>query len=91
MRWRAQADRLFDGVLGAAGQNLIGHAALLNALDLRLRGAEIVVTGSGARADALLAAALQTVVSRSYRAARPDRGRAAGHTSGARQDRGRAR
>ena len=52
-----QADRLFDGVLSAAGQNLIGHAALLNALDLRLRGAEIVVTGSGARADALLAAA----------------------------------
>ena len=55
--WRAQADKLFDGVLSAAGQNLIGHAALLNALDLRLRGAEIVVTGSGARADALLAAA----------------------------------
>jgi uncharacterized protein YyaL (SSP411 family) len=55
--WRQQADRLFDGVLSAAGQNLIGHAALLNALDLRLRGAEIVVTGSGERADALLAAA----------------------------------
>ena len=35
------------------GENLIGHAALLNALDLRLRGAEIVVTGTGARADAL--------------------------------------
>ena len=57
--WRAKADRLFEGVLGAAGENLIGHAALLNALDLRLRGAEIVVTGSGAQADALAAAALR--------------------------------
>jgi uncharacterized protein YyaL (SSP411 family) len=31
--------------------------ALLNAVDLRLRAAEIVVTGQGARADQLLAAA----------------------------------
>jgi uncharacterized protein YyaL (SSP411 family) len=31
--------------------------AMLNAIDLRLRGAEIVVTGQGAAADALLAAA----------------------------------
>ncbi len=57
--WREKADRLFEGVLAAAGENLIGHAALLNALDLRLRGAEIVVTGSGAQADALAAAALR--------------------------------
>jgi uncharacterized protein YyaL (SSP411 family) len=57
--WREKADRLFDGVLGAAGENLIGHAALLNALDLRLRGAEIVVTGIGSRAQALIAAALR--------------------------------
>jgi uncharacterized protein YyaL (SSP411 family) len=57
--WRAQADRLFDGVLSAAGENLIGHAALLNALDLRLRAAEIVVTGSSERAHDLLAAARQ--------------------------------
>jgi len=55
--WREKADRLFEGVLSAAGENLIGHAALLNALDLRLRGAEIVVTGTGAHAEALLAAA----------------------------------
>ena len=58
-RWREKADRLFEGVFSAAGQNLIGHAALLNALDLRLRGAEIVITGSDERADALLAAALK--------------------------------
>ncbi len=57
--FREKADRLFEGVFSAAGQNLIGHAALLNALDLRLRGAEIVITGSGERADALLAAALK--------------------------------
>jgi uncharacterized protein YyaL (SSP411 family) len=58
-RWREKADRLFEGVFSAAGQNLIGHAALLNALDLRLRGAEIVITGSGERAEALTAAALK--------------------------------
>jgi uncharacterized protein len=57
--WREKADRLIGGVLGAAGENLIGHASLLNALDLRLRAAEIVVTGSGPQADALTAAALK--------------------------------
>ncbi|MBV8840499.1 MAG: thioredoxin domain-containing protein [Alphaproteobacteria bacterium] len=55
--WREKADRLIEGVLGAAGENLVGHAALLNALDLRLRGAQVVITGSGERADALLDAA----------------------------------
>jgi uncharacterized protein YyaL (SSP411 family) len=55
--WREKADRLIEGVLGAAGENLIGHASLLNAVDLRLRAAEIVVTGAGPAADALLAAA----------------------------------
>src|SRR5262249_43545007 len=57
--WREKADRLIEGVLGAAGENLIGHAALLNAVDLRLGGAQIVITGSGERADALAAAAQQ--------------------------------
>jgi uncharacterized protein len=57
--WRDKADRLIEGVLGAAGENLIGHAALLNAVDLRLRGAQIVVTGLGARAAALTQAALK--------------------------------
>ena len=45
MRWLRRADRLFDGVLAGAGDNLLSHAALLNALDLRLNAAEIVVTG----------------------------------------------
>ena len=55
--WREQADRLIEGILSAAARNLFGHVALLNALDLRLRGAEIVVTGPDA--EALRAAALK--------------------------------
>ena len=57
--WRDQVDRLFAGIFAGAGENLFGHLALLNALDLRLRAAEIVVAGRGARADELLAAALR--------------------------------
>jgi uncharacterized protein YyaL (SSP411 family) len=57
--WRVAADRLLDGVLPLAAPNLFAHAALLNALDTRLRMAEIVVTGTGARAEALAAAALK--------------------------------
>jgi uncharacterized protein YyaL (SSP411 family) len=56
--WRAQADKLFDGLLPIANENLFMHVALLNALDLRLRAAEIVVVGSGPRADDLISAAL---------------------------------
>ena len=55
--WREQADRLMEGIFARAGDNLFGHLALLNALDLRLRAAEIIVTGQDERADALLAAA----------------------------------
>jgi uncharacterized protein len=55
-QWRDQADRLFDGILSAQARNLFGHMALLNALDLRLRAAEIVVTGE---ADDLVRAALK--------------------------------
>jgi uncharacterized protein YyaL (SSP411 family) len=47
-RWRAKADQLIEGILSAAGQNMFGHVALLNALDLRLRGAEIVCAGPDA-------------------------------------------
>ena len=55
--WRDMADRLFEGIAAGAGENLFAHLALLNALDLRLRAAEIVVAGAGARANDLLAAA----------------------------------
>jgi uncharacterized protein YyaL (SSP411 family) len=57
--WRTQADRLFDGLLPIAAENMFMHVSLLDALDLRLRMAEIVVVGSGPRADALIAAALK--------------------------------
>ena len=57
--WRARADRLFDGLLPLAAENVFMHLALLNAVDLRLRAAEIVIAGAGARADSLTAAALK--------------------------------
>ncbi len=44
-QWREKADRLIEGVLAAEGGNALAHAALLNALDLWLNAAEIVVTG----------------------------------------------
>jgi uncharacterized protein YyaL (SSP411 family) len=55
--WRDKADRLFEGIAASAGENLFAHLALLNALDLRLRAAEIIVAGEGGRANDLLAAA----------------------------------
>ena len=56
-KWRDRADRLTENILSASAQNLFGHVALLNALDLRLRGAEIVVTGT--ESEALAQAALK--------------------------------
>ena len=55
--WRDQADRLIAAIAPQAIDNLYMHMALLNAVDLRLRAAEIVVTGQGAEADRLLAVA----------------------------------
>jgi uncharacterized protein YyaL (SSP411 family) len=55
--WREKADRLIAAIAPQAVENLYMHMALLNAIDLRLRAAEIVVTGEGANAQALLAAA----------------------------------
>src|SRR6516225_5838843 len=55
--WRDKADRQFDGIFSSAAENLFAHLALLNALDFRLRAAEIVVTGQDVRAHELLAAA----------------------------------
>jgi uncharacterized protein YyaL (SSP411 family) len=50
--WRLKADRLIENILSAAERNLFGHVALLNALDLRLRAAEIVCTGPNAESFA---------------------------------------
>jgi uncharacterized protein YyaL (SSP411 family) len=44
-QWRARADTMIERILSAAGNSLFGQITLLNALDLRLGGAEIVVTG----------------------------------------------
>jgi uncharacterized protein len=54
--YRAKADKLFEGILPLAADSLFAHTALLNALDLRLRAAEIVVTGP--ETERLAAAAL---------------------------------
>lgn len=51
-QWRARADALLEGILASATQNLFGHVALLNALDFRLRAAEIVCTGPDAESFA---------------------------------------
>ncbi len=56
-RWREQADRLIAAIAPLATENLYMHMALFNAVDLRLRAAEIVVTGEGPPAQALIAAA----------------------------------
>jgi hypothetical protein len=56
--WRRKTDALFDALLPAAAESLYSHLSLLNALDLRLRAVEIVVTGQGGGASALLSAAL---------------------------------
>ena len=55
--WREKADRLIAAIAPQAVENLYMHMALLNAVDLRLRAAEIVVTGRGRAREALLAAA----------------------------------
>jgi uncharacterized protein YyaL (SSP411 family) len=55
--WRERADILFDGLLPAAADSLYQHASLINALDLRLRGVEIVAVGP--QADGFADAALR--------------------------------
>ena len=55
--WRGRADELFAALLPRAAENVFGHLSVLNALDLYLTGAEIVVVGEGRAAEALLSAA----------------------------------
>lgn len=56
-RLRTGADALFDQTLPKAAKNAFGHLSILNALDMRLHMAEIVVAGDGA--DELFNAALR--------------------------------
>jgi uncharacterized protein YyaL (SSP411 family) len=53
--WREKADALIEGILAASGDTLFAHVGILNAVDMRLNAAEIVVTGDS---EALVKAAL---------------------------------
>jgi uncharacterized protein YyaL (SSP411 family) len=55
--WSRRRDAVFAALLPRAAENVFGHLSLLDALDLHLAGAEVVVTGTGKPAQALLAAA----------------------------------
>ena len=57
--WRERADILFDGLMPTAAANLFGHLSLLNALDLRLRAAEIVIVREGPHIDPFVVAVQQ--------------------------------
>ncbi|MGP8232411.1 MAG: thioredoxin domain-containing protein [Methylovirgula sp.] len=61
-KWRTRADALFTAVTPAVTAQPIGHAGILNALDLYLRGREIVVAGPERQAlyEAALAAPFDT-------------------------------
>jgi len=56
--WLERADDLIDAVSGEVAANAFAHASILNALDLRLRRAEITVAAS---ADHPLSLAMQTI------------------------------
>ncbi len=66
--YREKVDQLFEGALPLAANNLFGHAALLSALDSRLRLAEIVVTGTRAEEFAKVALAQSFLASTLLRA-----------------------
>jgi uncharacterized protein YyaL (SSP411 family) len=55
--WGERRDALFTALLPHAVENVFGHLSVLNALDLHLHGAEIVVTGESEAAQILLTAA----------------------------------
>jgi uncharacterized protein len=54
--WSRRRDALFTALLPHAVENVFGHLSVLNALDLHLHGAEIVVTGESEASQALLTA-----------------------------------
>jgi uncharacterized protein len=57
--WRERADEWLASLLAQASSNVLAHAGLLNALDLRLRAAEIVIGGVDSHPHALGEAALK--------------------------------
>jgi uncharacterized protein YyaL (SSP411 family) len=57
-RYRDRADELLGATLPNAAANVFGHLSILNALDMRLGLAAVVIAGEGPEADKLFAAAL---------------------------------
>jgi uncharacterized protein len=55
--WSSRRDALFTALLPHAVENVFGHLSILNALDLHLNGAEIVIVGEHSSAATLLTAA----------------------------------
>ena len=80
--WRQKADRLIAAVAPETVENLYMHMALLNAIDLRLRAAEIVVTGR-ALAPTRCWPRLARSPARPHRLSRPRGGYAAALAPGA--------
>jgi uncharacterized protein YyaL (SSP411 family) len=55
--WSERRDAVFTALLPRAVENTFGHLSVLNALDLHLHGAEVIVIGEGNAAETLLATA----------------------------------
>ena len=70
--WRHTADALFDALLPAAAESLYSHLSLLNALDLRLRAAELVALGRDVTSFAAAALKLPFIDRMVLRAPRAD-------------------
>jgi uncharacterized protein len=71
-QWRPRTDALFDGLLPAAAQSLYMHTSLANALDLRLRGVDVVAVGPLADQFTAVALELPFIERVVMRAARPE-------------------
>ena len=79
--FRAKADTLIAGVLSEGAENLFARISMLNAVDLRIGGAEIVI--AGADDGSLTQAALKLAVRQPHRVARAVGGCAVAVASGA--------
>jgi uncharacterized protein YyaL (SSP411 family) len=70
--WRARFDRMIDGLAPRAVESLYGHLSLINAIDLRIRAAEIVIVGHDAERFAKAALQLPWLDRIVLRAASPN-------------------
>ena len=86
-RWLEKADRLIAAIAPQAAENLYMHMALLNAVDLRLRAAQIVVDRGGAGRAGSAGRCPPASAARPHRAACRGRRHAPTVSPGPRQDR----